>query len=262
MILQKLKQAHAELRDARPLILCLTNYVTMDFMANSLLALGAAPLMTQSGEELAELLALGQAVNINIGTLDQAFCKCALLAAKLAKEQKKPVILDPVGAGASQLRTRTAKALLPYADVLRANASEILALAEKEEATKGVESTHSVQQALYAAKNLAASLQKSVVVSGPVDFLTDGRKEEFLPFGSALMPLVTGMGCTLAAVIAAFSACASNVYQASVLATAYFGLCGQAAQRKVEGPASFRQAFIDNLYKPDWVFFEELIEQV
>lgn len=259
-LLKDLEDALVSLRQTKPLVLCLTNFVTMDFMANSLLALGAAPLMSQSMDEIEELVTISHVVNINLGTLDQAFYERAFEAAKLAKTQKKPVVLDPVGAGASHLRTSAAKSFLPYADIIRGNASEILALSDEAADTKGVESSRSVNQAMSAARELAVLPAKVMVVSGPVDFITDGRQAINLPFGSPLMPLVTGMGCTLTAVIAAFAAIGLSTYQAALLATAYFGLCGQLTQHKTQGPGAFRQVFIDRLYKPDWEIFSEWIE--
>lgn len=259
ILLKEIDLALANLRQIKPLILCITNFVTMDLMANSLLALGAAPLMTQAFEEVEELVTISQAVYINIGTLDGEFFKRALRAAELAVQQKKPVILDPVGAGASQLRTEAAKLLLPYATIIRGNASEILALVENDVKTKGVESLHNVNQACAVAQMLANSFAKIVVISGPDDFVTDGSQHIKLPFGSELMSVVTGMGCTMTAVIAAFAATSLNHYQASLFASTFFGLCGQVAAGIVDTPGSFRQVFIDTLYKPDWNLFEKLI---
>ncbi|CEG59884.1 hydroxyethylthiazole kinase [Legionella micdadei] len=258
-LIKELKISMANLRQSKPLVLCLTNFVTMDLMANSLLALGAAPLMTQSLEEVEELVNISQAVYINIGTLDERFCERAQRAATVARFQKKTVILDPVGAGASQLRTEAAKSFLAYADIIRGNASEILALVDEAGETKGVEASRSVNQAAAAAKTLASSLHKVIVVSGPIDLVTNSSEEMNLPFGSPLMPLVTGMGCTLTAVIAAFAATCESKYNASLLATAYFGLCGQTAYQQTQEPGSFRQVFVDRLFKPDWDLFNQFV---
>lgn len=258
--LSELNTTLSSLKQAKPLVLCLTNYVTMDFMANSLLALGAAPLMTQALDEIEELVSLSQAVTINLGTLDKSFCERAQFAARRAKAQKKTLILDPVGAGASELRTKAAKDLLPYSDIVRANASEILALVDEVSDTKGVETSRTVSQAMRAAKKLAGLSERVVVVSGPIDFLTEGSAETRLPFGSPLMPLITGMGCALTAVIAAFTAIKNNAYEASLYATAYFGLCGQLANMRAQDPGTFRQLFIDALFRPDWTLMSELLE--
>lgn len=240
------------LRQKKPLVLCLTNYVTMDFMANCLLALGAAPLMSEEIEEIKELVDISQVVNLNIGTLNKPFITLATTAAIHAKKTGKPIVLDPVGAGASQIRTKTAKELLKFADIIRGNASEVIALLDGTSKTMGVESTQRVTDAKTAAITLAKQYPITVIVSGPEDLVVDSQKEILLPYGSHLMTCVTGMGCALNAIIAAFRAILPNPYEAAQMATAYVGLCGMLAAEKISGPASFRTRFIDSLYQPDW----------
>ncbi len=246
-----LKNALNHLREKNPLVLNLTNVVTMDFMANAQLAIGASPLMSLATEELEELITIASAVNINIGTLNEAFNQRILKAVQIAKTLNKPVILDPVGAGASKLRTQTAKALLPFCNIIRGNASEILALANITHQTKGVDSTHHTHDAKHAALTLAKTYACVVVVSGAIDYVTDGTQEISLPYGSPLMPRVVGMGCTLTAVIAAFAGAHQPLFNAAHAATLYFGLCGSAAEKKALAPASFQQVFIDTLYQAD-----------
>ncbi|WP_298625003.1 hydroxyethylthiazole kinase [uncultured Legionella sp.] len=257
MMIEQIKSSFAQIKQNKPLILCLTNYVTMDLMANSLLALGAAPLMSESMTELEELVTISQAVYINIGTLNDAFMERAVYAAQIANSLNKPVILDPVGSGASALRTLSSKKLLSLANIIRGNASEIISLSDLNSLTKGVETTHQVESAIDTALSLAQEHNKTVVISGPKDFVTDGLQKQTLPFGSSLMPLITGMGCTLTAVLSAFVAVNSNHFAASCAATAYFGLCGQLTHQQNQAPGSFRQAFIDTLYQPDWSYFTE-----
>ena len=238
------------LRQTKPLVLSLTNYVTMDFMANTLLALGAAPIMSEERQEIEELIKISSVVNINIGTLTGRFIEKAKFACILAKKYNKPIILDPVGVGASKIRTETAKELLPFIDIIRGNASEIIAIAGISNETLGVESTHEVSDAVHAAKELASQQNKIiivnddthaekdlalkqnkvVIVTGAEDFITDGNRDQTLNFGSSMMPLVTGMGCTLAAVIAAFRAVVPDSFEATRLATTYFNLSGQIAE--------------------------------
>lgn len=261
-MIESIKASFKELKRNKPLVLCLTNYVTMDFMANSLLALGAAPLMSESMDEIEELVTISQSVYINIGTLDKTFLQRAVHAVDIANSLNKPVILDPVGSGASLLRTMAALELLPKASVIRGNASEILSLSAAQSISKGVESVHSVEQAMSIAKSLAAQLNKTIIISGPQDFISDGTKSLLLPFGSTLMPLITGMGCTLTAVIAAFVTSGPDYYVNAARATAFFGLCGQYAEQKAPQPGTFRQAFIDTLYQPDWDYFAKVYQQV
>jgi len=262
LMINQIKSTLDQVKQNKPLVLCLTNYVTMDLMANGLLALGAVPLMSESREELEELITISQAVYINIGTLSHAFMERAFISAKIANILNKPVILDPVGAGASKLRTSAAMELLPLADLIRGNASEIIALNGAASATKGVESTDPVQKAIKSAQSLAQEHNKIIVISGPEDFVTDGKQEQILTFGSHLMPLITGMGCTMTAVLSAFMACNPDHFQAALHATAYFGLCGQLTHQHAKAPASFRHAFIDNLFNPDWDFFTHATKAV
>ncbi|CEK09516.1 hydroxyethylthiazole kinase [Legionella hackeliae] len=257
-LMNELELSVVNLRQEKPLVLCLTNVVTMDFMANSLLALGAAPLMSEAEEEIEELVNISDAVNINLGTLHPAFCARIQKAVEAAAARKKPIIFDPVGAGASQLRTDTARMLLPYVNVIRGNASEILALGGEHSHTKGVETVDNVSTATDIANQLAQG-NKIVIVSGPVDYITDGTQASYLPFGSPLMPLITGMGCTLTAVIAAFAALQNDFYKAALMATAYFGLCGQLAYTKTKEPGSYKARFVDSLHAPDWPLFKGLL---
>lgn len=236
------------LRKNKPLVLCLTNYVTMDFMANSLLALGALPLMSYSEDELEELIAISHAININLGTLDRAFIARCQQATACAKKLGKPIILDPVGAGASALRTAAARSLMNDASIIRGNASEISALIEDDVHTQGVETTRSTDSTIDSAIRLAKQLHNTIVISGKDDCITDGTQTEIISYGSPLMPLVTGMGCTLTAVIAAFHAVQPDTFEAALAATAYFGLCGNYAEEKASAPGSFRMHFIDALH--------------
>ena len=247
-----LEKVLTQLRTTKPLVLCLTNQVTMDFMANCLLSLGAAPIMTQDIREMGELVQISHAINLNIGTLDAAFIERAELATQLAAQYNKPIILDPVGAGATFVRTDSSRSLMLSANIIRGNASEIMALLENIDKSLGVESTHLVSDATHSATLLAKNHQCTVVVSGEQDFVTDGQQEERLAFGSSLMPLVTGMGCALTAVIAAFKAVTIDSYEAACLATAYFSLCGSLAAQKTDKPGSFRTLFIDELYSADF----------
>jgi len=244
------------LRQQKPLILCLTNYVTMDFMANSLLALGALPLMSSCDDELEELIQISHAVMINIGTLDSPFLERCLKAAGIAKSHHKPLILDPVGSGASKLRTNGARTLMKHAQIIRGNASEITSLINEQTKTQGVESLLPTEQAKNTAKQLAHLLDCTVVVSGEEDYITDGQQQASLQDGSPMMPLITGMGCTLTAVIAAFQAIIPDSYLAAKQATAYFGLCGSLAQQKAKAPGFFRTAFIDELYHANLKAFQ------
>lgn len=237
------------LQKRNPLILNLTNVVTMDLIANVLLAIGASPLMTVCDEELEELITLSAAVVVNIGTLDSVSINRSFLAAKLAKKRGIPVILDPAGAGATIARTQAAKKILPYATVVKGNASEIMAIAGKGQLTKGVDSVHSTNEAITAAKRIANNWGCVVVVSGAVDCMTDGRRTAENNGGSVLMTRITGAGCALAAVIAAFLAVEKESFVVAVKALGFYSSCAEQAAEKANFPGSFRSKFIDQLYQ-------------
>lgn len=248
-MIKKMQSCLERIRQTKPLVLNVTNYVTMDFMANSLLALGAAPIMSEDLDELEELGTLASSINLNIGTLNAQFLE---RAHRIMKIQDKPIILDPVGAGATKSRTKAALEFLPHVRIVRGNASEIMALHTNHNKTLGVESTHDSGQAIDAAKTLSRQHKLVVAISGETDIIVDHAHTQSLSFGSSLMQLIAGMGCTLTAVIAAFHAVESDSLSAALLGTAYFGLCGEQAAGKNKNPGSFKTAFIDSLYEPDF----------
>lgn len=240
------------LRETQPLVLNLCNHVTMEFVANSQLALGAAPIMSTDKREFSELIALCSSLYINIGTLNEGFMENALYAAHLARQHRIPMVLDPVGAGASKIRTEAALALAPHAAIIRGNASEIMALAGNAVQTKGVESRHRPQDAKEQATHLANLYENCICVSGAIDFICDAKREAFIGFGSALMPLVTGMGCSLSGILAAFKATVSDPFDAAYYGALYVALCGSAAAQRASTPAAFKQQFLDCLFEADF----------
>jgi hydroxyethylthiazole kinase len=248
-MIEKIQSCLERIRETKPLVLNITNYVTMDFMANSLLALGAAPIMSEDIDELEELGTLASSLNLNLGTLNTQFLE---RARRIIQIQDKPIVLDPVGAGATKSRTKAALEFVPYACIVRGNASEIMALHTNHNETLGVESTHDSEQAIEAAKTLSQQYKLVVTISGATDIVVEKARTQTLSFGSPLMPRVIGMGCTLTAVIAAFHAVERDSFSAAILGTAYFGLCGEQAAQKTKTPGSFKAAFIDSLYEPDF----------
>jgi hydroxyethylthiazole kinase len=244
-------EALSSLRERRPLVQNITNYVSMDVAANLLLALGASPAMVHSSEEVEDFADISNALVVNIGTLSPAWVASMKLAAHRFKEAGKPWVLDPVGVGATAYRTTTAAALTRIGPtVIRGNASEIAALAGASAArVKGVDSTAASADALAPAKALAAASRAVVVVSGEVDYATDGHHVVSVRGGDALMPLVTALGCSLSASVAAFAAVAENPLRASVAALAVFAVAGRRAAAQAQGPATFRTAFIDAIHR-------------
>jgi len=237
-------------RERKPLVHNITNFVVMNYTANALLAAGASPVMAHAREEVAEMVGLAGALVINIGTLSEAWVDSMLLAGKTAKKRRVPVVLDPVGAGATRFRTRTAKRILDKSrvSVIRGNASEILSLQNEKSCTKGVDAVHSVDDAAASARLLARELDTVLAITGPVDLVTDGRRVLRVANGHPLMALVTGTGCTATAAIGAFLAVDSEPLRAAATALAYFGLAGERAAERAEAPGSYMIALIDALY--------------
>lgn len=238
-----------DLRAMRPLVHNITNFVVMNFTANVLLAAGASPVMAHADNEVADMVALSKALVLNIGTLDDAWVAAMLRAGNKANELGVPIILDPVGAGATPLRTAVSKRILNDVRVslLRGNASEILALAGSAAQTKGVESTDSMTAALEQAGALAREWGVPVAITGERDYITDGARILRVANGHPLMTSVTGTGCGVTAVIGAFLAVESDPVAAAAAALAYYGLAGQLAAADAPGPGTFMVRFLDAL---------------
>ena len=241
-------------REHKPLVLNITNYVVMNNTANGLLAIGASPIMAHSREELAEMMVFSGALVINIGTLDRVWIERMLFAVEQANKQGKPVVLDPVGCGASQLRTQTSRRIAEMAEqlIIRGNASEIIALAGLEHAvpasSKGVDALDASETAVEAARYLVEYYHCNVVISGEIDFIIGKHSEISLHNGHVMMPFVTGMGCTLSALTGAFAAVGETT---GLAAAAVLGVAGEIAAAQSAGPGSLQLTLLDVLYQLD-----------
>ena len=238
------------IRETAPLVHNITNYVVMDFTANVLLACGASPVMSHAAEEVEEMAALAGALVLNIGTLSAPWIASMKIAQRAAGKRGIPVVLDPVGAGATKLRTNTAREILEAGSVtlVRGNGSEILALAGSSGTTKGVDSTVGSLTAADAAQTLADRFGCTVVVSGEVDLVVSTNQTCRVANGSPLMSRVTGMGCSASALCGAFAAAAPDrIPEAALAAMAVMGVCGDLAAKQSQGTGTFRTAFLDAL---------------
>jgi hydroxyethylthiazole kinase len=260
---QNLAQKAAEnlrnLRQKKPLVHNITNYVVMNYTANALLACGASPVMAHASEEVEEMVSFAGALVLNIGTLTPYWVDSMLKAGKRANELNIPVILDPVGSGATRLRTDSAKRLIDEVSikVVRGNASEVLSLAHEGSKTKGVDSIHTVDEAADAALTLSKELNTTLAITGKVDLITDGERIYRVSNGHDLMGYCTGTGCTATVIIGAFLAVDPDPVTATATALAYFGLVGEKAATKAKSPGSFQIAMLDALYTIDEKQLEE-----
>jgi hydroxyethylthiazole kinase len=237
-------------RKQKPLIHNITNFVVMNYTANALLAMGASPVMAHAQNEVEDMVSFAGALVLNIGTLTDDWIASMIKAGKKATEQQTPIILDPVGSGATQLRTNSAKKIIDAAKVgvIRGNASEILSLRHDMSKTKGVDSIHSVEEAAEAATVLAGELDTTLAITGPIDLITDGGRVLRVQNGHPLMGYVTGTGCTATVIIGAFLAVDDDPVSATATALAYFGLAGEVAGRNAGAPGSFMIQLLDALY--------------
>jgi hydroxyethylthiazole kinase len=216
-------------------------------MANVLLSAGASPAMVHSLEEVEDFAAISNALTVNIGTLEPAWVEAMCKAAKQMNSQSKPWVFDPVGVGATKYRQQASKQLLTLKPtVIRGNASEIMALAGLESSGQGVDGRDSVESAVDAARTLAKQFGSVVAVTGAIDIVTDGERIVEIPHGSYFMSKVTTMGCSLNGVIAAFCI-GQPSFEATVSALTYYGIAGEIAENKCNGPGSFWVEFIDTL---------------
>jgi len=244
----------AAIRQRRPLVHQITNYVVMNETANATLALGALPVMAHAIEEVEEMASVAGALVLNIGTLSEHWIEAMLLAAKAANGAGVPVVLDPVGAGATKLRTETAKRILAEAEitVVRGNAAEVATLAGRQAEIRGVESIGASDSGAELARAAASELGCVVAVTGPVDHVSDGDRVIAVANGHELLGTVTGTGCMASAITGCFLAVARDrPLEAAAEALVVFGLAGEDAAQGASGPGSFHVNLYDALYNLD-----------
>ena len=249
---QKAAENLRRVREKRPLVHNITNYVVMNFTANALLACGASPVMAHAAEEVEEMVSLAGSLVLNIGTLTPPWVEAMRKAGRRANALHVPVVLDPVGAGATRLRTDSARRLIEEVSiqVIRGNASEILSLAGEKSGsrTRGVDSVHTVDQAAETVIGLAKELGTTLAVTGAVDLITDGNRIYRVMNGHEMMGSVTGTGCAATVIIGAFLAVCSDPLEAATTGLSYFGFAGEKAAAKASGPGSFQMALLDVLH--------------
>jgi hydroxyethylthiazole kinase len=238
------------LREAKPLVHQITNYVVMNETANATLALGALPVMAHAREEVEEMAAIAGALVLNIGTLSPDWVDAMLLAGRAANAHGVPVVLDPVGAGATTYRTQTARRILGEVDVavLRGNPGEVATLVGVDAEVRGVESIGAGGDPADLALEAARTLGLVTSVTGPVDHVSDGQRVIKVANGDPLMATITGTGCMSSALTGCFlSVNRDRAFEAAAEALVAFGVAGEDAAREAKGPGSFHVALYDAL---------------
>ena len=256
-----MKEMLANVRNQTPLIHNITNYVTVNDCANILLACGGSPIMADDMDEVEEIASICGGLNINIGTLNQRTIPAMLAAGRKANELGHPVVLDPVGAGASVLRTNTAMKLLEEIQfaAIRGNISEIKVLAHGTGATKGVDADVSdrvteekLEQAVAFAKAFSQKTGAVIAITGAIDIVADQNTAYCIRNGHADMSKITGTGCQLSAMMAAYvTANPGHTLEAAAAAVCAMGLCGEKAKQRMtalDGNSSYRNYIIDAIY--------------
>ncbi|MDR2017251.1 MAG: hydroxyethylthiazole kinase [Burkholderiales bacterium] len=250
-----------------PLVHCMTNNVVTNWTANALLAAGVSPAMVVEDSEAEVFAAIASALLINVGTLQTAQAQAMAKAVASARRAGKPWVLDPVAAGVLPYRTAFCRGLLnEMPTVVRGNPSEILALAGEAAQGRGADSTHGSDEALAAAKRLAVEAKTIVAVTGATDYITDGERTLRVDNGHPLLQRVTGTGCSLSALVAAYVSTASDkneAMEAAASACAVFAIAGEIAAQKAlersEGPGSFAVYLLDALAALDGATIERRI---
>ncbi len=243
-----------EVRNKKPLVHNITNYVTVNDCANILLAIGASPIMADDIKEAADITKISSALVINIGTLNERTIESMIASGKKANELNIPVVFDPVGAGASEFRNSTTKRLLEEVkiSVLRGNMSEIKFISGLGSTTKGVDASENDartgnDEGVEVAKSLAKKLQCTVAVTGVTDIISDGERVVILENGTKMLSNVTGTGCMTTALIGAFCGAGSDYFIGAVSGIISMGISGEIALDKAGkiGTGSFHIAIID-----------------
>ena len=264
-----LRESLENVRTKAPMVHCITNYVTANDVANMILACGGKPIMADDSNEVEEITALSQGLNLNIGTLQQRTVASMLMAGRRANELKHPVLLDPVGVGASRWRMEMAANLVKEIrfDVIRGNMSEIKSLLGVGKGSGGVDALgadvvteQNVEDAIAFAKEAAEKLGCVLAITGAIDLVTDGKSCYVLRGGRAEMSHVTGTGCQLSGMMTAFLAAnPENMLQAAVSAVCVMNVAGEVAWEQLrpeEGNATYRNRIIDAVYRMDGELLE------
>ena len=236
----------ARIRERTPLIHNITNLVAMNDTANVLLALGASPVMAHAMEEVREMVAYAGTLVLNIGTLDEPWIEAMLAAGEEANARRIPVVLAPVGAGATRFRTAATERIRAAVKVavVRGNAAELATIAGMEAKIRGVDSVASGAPDV-AARLAAIRFGGAAVVSGAVDYVADANRAAEVRNGHPLMGRITGSGCMATAIVGAFLAVEPDPFLAGIEAMIAFGIAGELAAERSAGPGTFRAQLID-----------------
>lgn len=266
-----MKDLFLKIKEDSPLVHNITNYVTVNDCANIILAAGGSPVMADDEGEVADIVSISRALYINVGTLNQRTIMSMKIAGKRANEMGIPVVLDPVGMGASKLRSQTVNELLASIQfsAIKGNMSEIRALYENARTTSGVDAekkdqitASNLSQAVELAKKMAKRFETVMIVTGAVDIITDGERVCTIANGHPMMSKITGTGCMTGSLIATYGAVEpTDLYKAACAAVSMMGLAGERAyalmEERKEGTSSMKRYLIDQMIRMDYEEWKE-----
>ena len=265
-----LSTALNNVRATTPLVHCITNYVTVNDCANALLACGGSPIMSDEPNDVVDIASICGGLVINIGTLNERSVEAMYAAGMRARDLGHPIVLDPVGAGASWMRTTTAVGLLNSvgAQVIRGNMSEVKALVSSAAATRGVDvnpddvvTEENLAACAAFARTVAEKTKAVVAITGAIDLVADEKRVYAIRNGSPIMGRITGAGCMLTCVVAAYAVANPDaMLESTVAAIAGHGLAGQIAETRMsalDGNGSFRTYLLDALYNMTGTILED-----
>jgi hydroxyethylthiazole kinase len=254
---ERLLQVLSRVREQKPVVHAITNWVTANDVASAIQAIGARPIMAIAPEEVEEITSRADALVLNLGTPSPARIEAMLLAGAQANKDDHPVVFDPVGVAASKFRIESCKRILSTlrVTVIRGNQAEIGTLAGRETHSAGIDSVAGPEDLDQASRQLSKKTGTVVVASGPQDLIVSSEEKVIVENGHPMMGKVLGMGCMLSAVIGTFNAVDRDSVLATVSATAIFSLAGEQAALQGKGPGTFKSAFLDALFSstPDQI---------
>lgn len=248
--IERLVRVLLKVREKKPVVHAITNWITSNEVASCLHAIGARPIMAIASEEVEEITSKADALVLNLGTPSPERIEAMLLSGRQANRDDHPIVFDPVGVSGSKFRIESSRRILSElrVTVIRGNQSEIGALAGQKGHLAGVDSISGPEDLEQACRYLSQKTGAVVVASGVEDLIISSEKKAMVENGHPMMPLVTGMGCMLSAIIGAFNAVESDPMIATVSGVAFFGLTGELGGLLAKGPGTFKSAFFDTLY--------------
>lgn len=240
-MIQDLSIVFEQVKQQNPLVHHITNQVTINDCANITLAIGGSPVMATSPKEVAEMTSIANALVLNIGTLSEQSVEAMILSGIKANEKGIPVIFDPVGVGATTFRKQAAREILQKVKVsiIRGNASEVSALLHDEQKTKGVDAADTVMEVEKIARMAAQHYSTVVVVTGAIDYVTDGKQMATIKNGHPILTKITGTGCMTTSMIGSFAAVSQNPFHAAVVGVSVMGLAGEQAYEQLQSATQY-----------------------